>query len=256
MSTGKWNAVILSIACGVLGLALGFVLGGLFAPPVIGEPWLKSYQGLLAAFLALSAAGFGLVVATWNVLRQLRINLMSREEDRMERDLGSLKRVSAELKHLREMLWLSPDEGRLIYQNLDSFLPGHAPVKDLSEVFRLPPKERALTREDLEALSGGNPPIKERVQKRFADAKDVVQDEIVQIYTQLRTHALLIASLEGRAKDNQEAYLDAKLTEARGGFAHWHGRLDQLEQQITQRVTMYEKRLPQFRAEIERFFGG
>jgi hypothetical protein len=88
MSTGKWNAVILSIACVVLGLALGFVLGGLFAPPVIGEPWLKSYQGLLAAFLALSAAGFGLVVATWNVLRQLRINLMSREEDRMERDLG------------------------------------------------------------------------------------------------------------------------------------------------------------------------
>jgi hypothetical protein len=125
----------------------------------------------------------------------------------------------------------------------------------LSEVLRLWPDERKLTRQGVDALFPGNASIKERVKKKFADADDVVQDEIVQIYTQLRLHAVLIASLQGRAVDDQVAGTEAKLTEAKHMFAHWHGRLEQLEQRITQRAAMYEKRLPQFRAEIERFFG-
>ena len=76
MNMGNWNATILSTACVVVGLVLGFLFGGLFAPPVTGEPWLKTYQGLVAALLGLSAAGLGLAVATWNVLRQLRLSLV------------------------------------------------------------------------------------------------------------------------------------------------------------------------------------
>src|SRR5260370_876733 len=100
MNLGNWNTGIMSTACVVFGLVLGFLVGGLFAPPVAGDPWLKTYQGLVAALLGLSAAGLGLAVAT----------------------------------------------------------------------------------------------------------RDVLQDEIVQIYTQLRLHAVLIASLQGRAVDNQVAF--------------------------------------------------
>jgi hypothetical protein len=250
MDLGKWNVGVLSTGCVVIGMMLGFIFGGLLAPPIADEPWLKTYQGLAGALVGLSAAGLGLAVATRNVLRQLRVNLMSREEDRMERDLSSLKRVSATLGHLSEVLRLSPNEGIFILQNLESFLPGGSSPKDYSEA----QNDAGVLLHNLANPSANSASLKERVQKKFADADDLVQDEIVLIYVQLRNWAMAVASLERKAGDDQVARPNAKLTEAKHGFAHWHGRLEQLERRISQRAAMYERRLPQFRAEIERFF--
>jgi hypothetical protein len=88
----NWNAGVMASACVILGIVFGFVFGALGAPQVNGEPWLKTYGGFVAALISLVAGGIGLWVATWNVLRQVRINLMSREEDRMEKSLGPLQR--------------------------------------------------------------------------------------------------------------------------------------------------------------------
>ena len=81
--------------------------------------------------------------------------------------------------------------------------------------------------------------------------------EEVEEYKQFVLHLadnVAIAHREGGEGD-QVAGSQTKLTEAKRGFAYWHERLDQLEQRTNQRSTMYETRLPRFRAEIERFFG-
>ncbi len=169
----------------------------------------------------------------------------------MERDLGSLKRLSATLGHLREVLQLSPDEGVFILLNLDGFLPGGLSPKDYSEV----ENDTGTLLKKLANPSAGGASLKEGIQKKFADADNLVQDEIVLIYGQLRTWAMARASIERKAGDGQVPSQPSKLTETKDGFAHWKWRLEQLEQRISQRTIMYEKRLPQFRAEIERFFG-
>jgi hypothetical protein len=48
MNLGNWNTGILSTACVVFGLVLGFLVGGLFAPPVAGGPWLKTYSWIVS----------------------------------------------------------------------------------------------------------------------------------------------------------------------------------------------------------------
>lgn len=86
----SWNMGVLTGSCVLLGCVFGILIGGAIAPPVVDEPWLNSYQGLISAFVGISTAGVGLAVATNNVLRQMRINLMSREEDRIERLLPGI----------------------------------------------------------------------------------------------------------------------------------------------------------------------
>jgi len=98
------NTAVLTTACVVLGLILGVLLGGALAPPVINEPWLKTYQGLVGAVLGIVSAIAGLSVATYNVLRQMRINLMIREEDRIERDAVSIRTASAFLRFFETAL--------------------------------------------------------------------------------------------------------------------------------------------------------
>lgn len=91
MLGSHWNTGVLSAACVTLGCALGVLLGGAVAPPVAYEPWLSTYQGLIGAVLGVLGAGAGLAIATGNVLRQMRVNLISREEDRIERVLPGLR---------------------------------------------------------------------------------------------------------------------------------------------------------------------
>jgi hypothetical protein len=78
---------VLTAGCVVLGCVLGILLGGAIAPPVMGEPWFKTYQSSVTALFSVISGG----IALWFALRQLRINLMIREEDRMERMLPGLR---------------------------------------------------------------------------------------------------------------------------------------------------------------------
>jgi hypothetical protein len=94
------NTAALTACCVCLGFVFGLLIGGTIAPPVQTEPWLKTYQGLVGALVGVIGAGAGLAVATYNVLRQMRINLMSREEERMEDTLPGLIETNGFLTRL------------------------------------------------------------------------------------------------------------------------------------------------------------
>lgn len=100
MQPASWNAAVLSTACIALGTVMGILIGGGIAPPITAEPWLKTYQALLAALIGIAGAAAGLAIATRNVLRQMRINLISREEDRIERILPGLREFTFEFFYL------------------------------------------------------------------------------------------------------------------------------------------------------------
>jgi hypothetical protein len=101
----------LSGLCILLGCVLGILIGGAVAPPIHGEPWVKSYGPLIGAIVSLigtlvafTGVLIGFRVATRNVLRQMRVNLMSREEDRIERILPGLQDARALLLDLGKEL--------------------------------------------------------------------------------------------------------------------------------------------------------
>jgi hypothetical protein len=96
--------VAVPLLCLVLGMIYGALIGGWVSPPVVGEPWMKTYQGVASAALGITAALVGIAVATFNVLRQMRVNLMSREEDRIEEALPGMLQMLALIDRLHLVL--------------------------------------------------------------------------------------------------------------------------------------------------------
>ena len=103
---------MLTTGCVTLGLMLGVLIGGALAPPVASEPWLKTYGSLVGAavgaIVSIGAAIAAAAVAIRNVLRQMRINLLIREEDRMEALIPGLIDAANFLKRLEGPLEVSP----------------------------------------------------------------------------------------------------------------------------------------------------
>ena len=84
------NLGALSALCIVLGCVLGILIGGAIGQSGGGEPWIRTYGSLVGTLFAFAGTIIGFAVATRNMLRQMHINLISREEDRIERTLPGL----------------------------------------------------------------------------------------------------------------------------------------------------------------------
>jgi hypothetical protein len=94
---------IASLAAALAALIFGILLGaGLQAGWSITEiaAGLNNWQTLIAALITVPLAAFGLLVT----MRQLRINVASREEDRIERSLPGLEEAASFLARINNSL--------------------------------------------------------------------------------------------------------------------------------------------------------
>jgi hypothetical protein len=93
----------LAMALGVfLSVAIPLIVS---ANAINSTAWIGFCGSILGGAIALIAV----VVATRNVRRQLRVNLLSREEDRMERELPGLKQAFEFLEYCRTQFLPDPD---------------------------------------------------------------------------------------------------------------------------------------------------
>jgi hypothetical protein len=96
----------------LMSLAMAFgVLLSVAIPLVVSANAINStaWIGFCGSILGGAIALFAVVVATRNVRRQLRVNLLSREEDRMETELPGLKQVFEFLDYCCTQFLPDPD---------------------------------------------------------------------------------------------------------------------------------------------------
>jgi hypothetical protein len=86
-AVGLWSGLILGI---ILGAVLTFGRWILDIPGLV-----KEWQTLVSALLAITVATVGVVLAWRSATRQLRINVVTREEDRIERMLPGLQEAAS-----------------------------------------------------------------------------------------------------------------------------------------------------------------
>lgn len=229
------NTALLSTLCIVLGAVVGMLVGGAIAPPVADEPWIKTYQGLVGAFLGIASGGIGLGVATFNVLRQMRINLISREEDRIERTLPGLRDARAYLYDL--MIRLRPIEPSMFD---DAIV--YIGINEIAAIDGV--VERSLPRAD------------DRVRQVVVNALYGIAAAAFAIRA-ARRHVIDVSRLRTEGDDlgtaqykNAVGNFEAQIERAKHYISELRSDADALHAQ----VIMLERRLPRFREELERYF--
>lgn len=201
-----------------------------------------AWIGFAGSLVGGAIAIIGLFIASNNVRRQLRINLMGREEERMEIELPSLKQLS---EFLKEMTFLT-----------GGFSPG-----SISKILdaRLPPNE---TKDWMS-----------RLRKKLPDADTRSVQQIAVIIGQLYREDYTLEGLSehwriihDRVLREREAGVNGAEIEASSRIAADRmnegvtkvqrkiGDLRKYRDEVNRRINLYEERLPRFRKEIEAFF--
>ena len=243
----SWNFGVWATGCVLLGVLLGVVagvlIGGALAPPVTADPWLKTYGSLvgaaIGAVVSIGAAIAAAAVAIRNVLRQMRINLMIREEDRMEKLMPGI--VAASL-FLRE---LGP---RLIYSDPKRTL-------ELLEEAGLKGDINVAVRKKLKSSEGV-------VQQRSAQMIESIIDRaksLMAVRDKLEHERTLTPSDDPNFAAGLRPVLTGYEQQEREGVDQLRRAISELlpySEKLMERARAYRHRLPRFRTEIEQYFAG
>jgi hypothetical protein len=125
------NSAIMTMAVATLAFVLGFAYGNLFAEHYGIE--LYKWQPLMAASIALAVGA----LAFFGVIRNMRVNILTREEDRIENELPGLRKACTLISILRLRLARRPHEDAL---NIFTTTLGQRPGESVEEAF-----ERQIT---------------------------------------------------------------------------------------------------------------
>jgi hypothetical protein len=229
-----------------VAVALGAVVVGLVVGNVLGVRKgfdVREWQTTMGVAVAIVAAG----IAWVNVRTTLRVNLISREEDRMERTLPGLNEpvtllaplVGAlrELKHkefaitiINSALPGFGSETAKLSEAVENQLPStdgptrHRVTESLKVLIRKSAELSAAWKEferatsDLRDIGQFATNSREAVNASVEDAKSLVQERLVGVEDAVRS-------------------------------------IERLHRELQGRIEMYERRLPIFRKRIEDFFG-
>jgi hypothetical protein len=205
---------------------------------------LLPYQTLISA----TVAAVGIVVATYvavrNVSMQLRINVISREEERIEKTLPGLREAVGCIQHIRTEFRVGSPH---IWLNRFNALADFDPSKDRldDKLKALMPLADAETRQRVLLVIET---ILERATSAAADESRYLQ--IVNGAQHRREIEMnVIGEARAQAKVAQTG-INFKLTALYTAMRE----LQPLEEQLVRRVDLYEKRLPEFRRKVERYF--
>ena len=260
------NLGALSALCIVLGCVLGLLIGGAIGPSAGGEPWIRTYGSLVGTLFGFAGTIVGFAVATRNMLRQMHINLISREEDRIERTLPGLHDA-------RDFLfYLSLDLRREGGLNVPSVLAKHG-----------------IRYVERRATPSGPQQLKERLRESpVPDDEDVEKavatllprcgpaiQQLVALSIISLTGAIKARDQIGREADKARAWLRANPTSSNEDTQN-RERLQQIidllphaeknvqfamqviEKQVegfSDQLQTYQQRLPRYRATIEKYLG-
>ncbi|MET4200426.1 hypothetical protein [Bradyrhizobium sp. LA6.12] len=202
------------------------------------------YQTLISATIAAVGIAVAAHVAVRNVGMQLRINVIGREEERIEKTLPGLREAVGCIQHIRtEFRAGSPH----VWLNRFNALADFDPSKD-----RLDDKLKALmpvadteTRQRIRLVIET---ILEHATRAAADESRYLQ--IVNGPQHRRELEMNVVG-EARAQANAaQTGINFKLTVLYAAMRE----LQLLEEQLVRRVDLYEKRLPEFRRVVEQYF--
>jgi hypothetical protein len=190
-------------------------------------------MGLIGSVLGGAITLCGVLIATRNVNRQLRVNLISREEERIEEQLPGLEQVRDNP---------SPIGGAAGPTSTIRWLEKFREVIDLSDV---PYAMRQQVRQ---------------MDRLTADRHFRITQESIKYHMPLlvdvalrRRVATQLTSLHGSALALRTNYKTGTGLEA-DEFEREKRRFDTFVQEVEKKITLYEERRAAFRAEIERYF--
>jgi hypothetical protein len=210
---------------------------------VHADAWIGFWGSIVAAVLAVIATGAGAVLAWIAIRRQVRIGLLAREEERMERQIPSIRRAEQILSSLIEKIRSSDED------DLKSIFSDQFGV-DLRTKKRLP----TLT-------------------SRLAEAESDTGYQLRQLFFNLQRGFKSMSAAKTHSREartnfglNEGSDWEAEYREASEraddemdlAVQRYHSAFTEMEviaNKLAQRVQLYEMRLPKFRDEIERYFG-
>jgi hypothetical protein len=230
------NAQIMAAAAAVLSCILGFTFGN--ALGVAGVFNMKDWQFIIGTCIAVMVA----MIAWYNVQRTLRMNLISREEDRIERSLPALCQAAEFVLHLsQELDSLECKENALAIFN-QRFTPEDASLEEMVKR-RLGLGDEQLRQEVTDALRGAylDARLLERADRNYRDA----QAQLIKMDQ---------CSAEGKAGIAEVDVLRTVRAEQERKFLASARRVNELSHTLSERIARYRTRSIRFRSEIERFF--
>jgi hypothetical protein len=198
----------------------------LFGSDIKASDWF----GLTGSVLTACVAWIAIYYAWRGISQQVRVSLMSREEDRMERELPGLKELAVLLARANILALMNP-RAKSAIRVLESLrLYNVEDEKDKTILQHLEAKTTRAIDADRRALAA------------IFDKIAISADILITLETSLNAP---LSEDEGKLLVNQMEDLKNGITE----FSSFKLIIDD-------RIEIYERRLPLFKAELSRFFEG
>jgi hypothetical protein len=206
--------------------------------------WLGFAGGLIGNILTGAVAAVAIVVAWRGIKHQLRISLISREEERIERVLPGLKEVVGYIIDLRKRF---------------RTITAHSVLKHIEQFNDYDPTKDRLD----DKLKLRVPSADEGTRQRLLLAIETIWDYAMAADAQYETLSRLQQRPEYRAEIEAEVFGEAR---GKVGAAETSRNmrmlvlltavtnLRDLENDLVAQIDKYELRLPKFRSELETFF--
>jgi hypothetical protein len=204
---------------------------------------LQTWQTLIVGILALLGVGATATIAVRNVTRQIRISILSREEDRIERELPGL----------RDARYFC---SRFLYFRVTNSYVGITQAF-ADEGFGVP--DSTLQKDVQNALPDTDPATCHRVQRKLAACFRWARNaEMTRV--QITADRERIANPEEWAPGEivkVEADIEATLTIFNTAVGKYSEAMDELEDEIVainRKIALYETRRSRIRKEVEEYF--
>jgi hypothetical protein len=214
-----------------LAMTLGVFLT-LAIPLIISAGTINStaWIGFAGSCVGGAVAIIAVVVATWNVRRQLRVNLLSREEERMETQLPGLQEIAGLLHGM--LPGMKPDPKAVISEL--------RPIQSDLDLSQFNSTMHA-------ALQGEPGPITDESLKKVIPLADhVTRQHLLVIMQSVERAAYRLQQQNKGGEIGKNLGMLVLMTELQN--------LREFEKTLMRRIASYDDRLKAFRNEIEEFF--
>jgi hypothetical protein len=210
-----------------LATALGILIT-IAVPAILGPDGIKAsdWLGFAGNVLTAGVAAVAVYFAWKGIANQLRVSLMSREEDRMERELPGLREIAALLRPASVLCSMKPIPKSAI---------------------------RVLKSLGLQTTDG---PILGKLEQKLPRADDGHRRPLAAILEQIALHAHTAITLEETLDAPVSEQERDLITQAVAEMTDAIHELSSFKTLIDDKIATFERRLPQFKAELSRFFEG